>query len=250
MMFTTFFVDFVSHRYWRYFQPELFGEDPSRDDRLTSALADAYEAVDRGFARLLAAVPEETVVAVVSEHGMEAEPASGEVGRWRYVLRGSRIAALVGLGDELRSRPVARWVAFHPQTQRRLPTDASERLRQVMIVETQRPLFDVYDHGDEVVIKLAVGGSGSRYGDGDLESLHISYADTSIPFRAIATRAGRQRSAMHARDGILVLAGPGLRRSETVSQPAHLTDFAPTLHAAAGLPVQNHLSGRVLDVFN
>lgn len=249
-MFTTFFVDFVSHRYWRYFQPERFGEDSPREERLTSALADAYEAVDRGLGRLLTAVPEETVVAVVSEHGMKAEPASAELGRWRYLLRGSRVAELVGLGDELRCRPVARWVAFHPQPQRRLPSDASERLRQVMIVETKRPLFEVYEHDNEVVIKLALGGDGSRYGNGDLESLHVSYADTSIPFRAISTRAGRQRSAMHARDGILVIAGPGIRRSETVSKPAQLADFAPTLLAAAGLPVQNPLNGRALDVFD
>ncbi|MBD3367356.1 MAG: hypothetical protein GF405_04145 [Candidatus Eisenbacteria bacterium] len=50
---------------------------------------------------------------------------------------------------------------------------------------------------------------------------------------------------MHREDGLLVMAGPGIRRGETISG-ASVLDITPTLLTAVGLPAARDMDGRVL----
>src|SRR5579872_3213340 len=108
--FVTFYVDFVSHRYWRY--REFPVQDDFRSQRFYAEAVDrAYETFDRVVGDLVAATGPDTIVAVVSEHGMDPEPISAEVDDWYYSIRGSKVAELAGLDPNIRAHPVARWVA-------------------------------------------------------------------------------------------------------------------------------------------
>jgi hypothetical protein len=243
--FVTFHVDFASHRYWRHADP---GGEWARPD-LRNAVTSAYVECDRVLQTLLRAVPRDAVVAVVSEHGMEPEPVSAEVGDWRYVLRPRRIAELAGLDPALRICPIARWVAIRTSDGSPVPADTAARLRAVTVVETGLPLFQVVEHGhDEVVIKLALDGSVVRYRDGRPEELRVKSIAGLVPFGELTSRFGRPRSAMHAREGVLVLAGGPVDPGEAPLE-AELVDFAPTILAAAGITPPDDLEGNVLPVF-
>jgi predicted AlkP superfamily phosphohydrolase/phosphomutase len=247
--FHTFLVDFVCHRYWRYFEPQHFPDvDGNAAARFGDAVAAAYMRTDRILGRLLSVLPSDSVVAVVSEHGMAAEPASAEVGAWRYMIRGSRLTELIGLEREVVARPVARWVALRPREGYALPPDTAARVRAIG-VETGLPLFQVYQHGeDEVVVKFNLDAKVARYRTGDLETLAVRYQDRSVPFTYLSRRLGRTRSAMHDERGILILSGEGIRHGLRLPD-VRLVDVAPTLLAAAGLRVPAGLDGAVLDVF-
>lgn len=247
--FHTFLVDFVCHRYWRYFEPQHFGAGDSRATaRFRDAVADAYVRADRVLGRLLATLPANAVVAVVSEHGMAAEPVSAEVGAWRYVIRGARLTELIGLAHEVVPRPVARWVALRPREGLKLPPDTAERVRRIL-VDTGRPLFQVHEHGaDEVVVKFDLDPKVARYRDGDLETLCIRFGERTVPFTHLGRRLGRTRSAMHDERGVLLLKGDGIKRGARLPE-VRLVDIAPTLLTAAGLPVPAGLDGTTLDVF-
>jgi hypothetical protein len=66
--FHSFLVDTVSHRFWRYREPALFGEHAARvQARLASAVDDAYVHTDRVLGRILNEAPRDAVIAVVSE---------------------------------------------------------------------------------------------------------------------------------------------------------------------------------------
>jgi predicted AlkP superfamily phosphohydrolase/phosphomutase len=80
-----------------------------------------------------------------------------------------------------------------------------------------------------------------------LDSLQVRCNGHTVPFVEIAQRFGRRRSAMHAENAVLILAGPGVRRADIGA--ARLIDIAPTLLKAAGINALNGLDGRVLDVF-
>lgn len=244
--FHSFLVDLVSHRYWRYHDTQAGSHEATPP--LREAVAEAYRHTDRVFGRISAALPADTVIAVVSEHGMQAEPESAEVGRWRYVIRGSRLLELVGLGDQVRACPVARWIACRPATGAVLPTDTAARLSRVRVVETGLPLFQVYERDGEVIVKFALHAHVPRYRRGDLDTLHLEYDGKSVPFADLARPLGRTRSAMHDGEGVFLLAGPGIRPGAQCS--ARLVDMAPTLLAAAGLAVPPGLDGSVLDVFS
>ncbi len=52
-------------------------------------------------------------------------------------------------------------------------------------------------------------------------------------------------SSWHRREGVFVMAGPGVRKDEHIS-PVHLLDVCPTLLHAFGLPVGQDMPGRVV----
>jgi len=66
--------DVVAHRFWRFHEPEAFDHPPSRDAirRFGGVVEDAYAHADTVIGELLAAIPAETNVIVVSDHGMHA----------------------------------------------------------------------------------------------------------------------------------------------------------------------------------
>jgi hypothetical protein len=247
--FHTFLVDLACHRYWRYHQPELFDAvEPSKPERFRSAISDAYRRVDRILGRIMASLPEGTLTAVLSEHGMQAEPQSAEVGPWRYVIRGAAVGRLVGVDDDVVACPVARWVAMRPRASRSLPTDLTAKLRRI-VTDTGTSLFQVHEHGpDEVILKLDLSADSLRLAGGDLDTLMLRYESRRIRFGELARRLGRTRSAMHAERGIIVLHGDGLRRG-VVLPDAQLVDVAPTLLSLSGLQVPTRMRGTILEAW-
>lgn len=67
--------DVVGHRFWRYAFPQLYAHPPAAEqvENFGGLLEAAYRRVDRALAQLLAKLPAETTVLVVSDHGMQAE---------------------------------------------------------------------------------------------------------------------------------------------------------------------------------
>jgi hypothetical protein len=67
--------DVVGHKYWRYHQPEVFRYPPTPDEIevLGNMVRHAYEQFDAALGRLLAQLPKDATVLVVSDHGMHAK---------------------------------------------------------------------------------------------------------------------------------------------------------------------------------
>jgi hypothetical protein len=231
--FHTFLADFAMHRFWRH----------RRD-----AIDAAHVRVDAVIGRLVSGTRAGTVVAVVSEHGMAAEPETPEHGSRYWSIRGSRVLDLAGGSQGAIPCPVARWIAYRPAPGRRRDPQLAARLRAITVVETGLPLLQVEEHGEEVVVKLDLPVNVELYRLRPLETLHVRNGHTVVPFRDVARPLGPRRSAMHAESGILVLAGPGIRQGVTL-HPSDLVHLAPTLLRAGGRPVPGGLDGRPLDVF-
>ena len=179
---------------------------------------------------------------------MAAEPDSPEHGHVYWSVNGSVVLDLVGLPSGSGSVPRRAVGGVPPGSRQRLDPQLAARLRDVRVLETGRRLFHVDEHGDEVVVKLDLATEDPRYRDGALENLHVGYGDAVAPFTAVMRPLGVRRSAMHAENGLLVVAGPGIRRGLELAR-ASVLDVAPTLLCAAGLPVPPELDGRPLDLF-
>jgi hypothetical protein len=245
--FVTFYVDFVSHRFWRFRNLSL-GRDGDRPDlRFKDAVDQSYVEFDAVVGRIVAAAGPDGTIAVVSEHGMEPEPHSAELGSSYFSIRGRRIHELLGLDSSVQTCAVARWIAFRPMDADQIRLTAS-KLRDITVVETGLPLFQVYEHGAEVIIKFALDANVARYAQGDLERLTARVGSSTVPFPDIARASGRPRSAMHARNGILVIAGPGIRAGQWLRK-ASILDVAPTLLCAQRLEGADQMDGEPLNVF-
>ena len=243
--FHTFYVDFVSHRFWRYHEPERFSAQSG--GRFRTAVTDAYVHADRALGCILKSLPENALVAVLSEHGMQAELQSAEVGEWRYVIDPRRLSELIGLEKQIFGAPVARWIAYLPRVHGMPLVDAAARLRRIQVLQTGLPLFQVHEHGTgEVIVKFNIERAVPRYREGRLDELTVTFDDTRVPFSAITRRLGAARSAMHDERGILILRGPGVPRGVHLPE-VRAIDVAPTLLNLAQVPLHAEMDGTALD---
>jgi predicted AlkP superfamily phosphohydrolase/phosphomutase len=242
----TFIVDYTEHQFWMFQEPDKFADAPTEiAPRLASAVADSYVKVDRALGRILGQLDPQTIVAVLSEHGMEIEPISPEIGPWHWALRPGELKGFVGIESETPMVPVSDgWIVARPPNDQ-LATIA-DHFRSVRVAGTELPLFHIDVHRDEINVKLELRRENLP-DPGELESLQVQYNDRTVPFTDIAQRSGRRRSAMHAENAVLILAGPGIRHADIGT--ARLIDIAPTLLKAASIDDSNGLDGQVLDVF-
>ncbi len=65
--------DVVGHRFWRYMQPELYSHPPTTEEieNLGRVIPDYYRWIDSAIGRIVAAMPPDVTVIVVSDHGMQ-----------------------------------------------------------------------------------------------------------------------------------------------------------------------------------
>jgi len=73
-------VDRVQHAFWGYMDPEHHKYTPG--NKYESVIRDYYRLIDEGLTRLLDAVPKDTVVAVVSDHGAKRMKGAFVVNQW------------------------------------------------------------------------------------------------------------------------------------------------------------------------
>lgn len=66
--------DVVGHRFWRYMEPELYAHPPAPEqiENFGEVIPRYYRYLDRAVGELLAALPEDANVILVSDHGMHA----------------------------------------------------------------------------------------------------------------------------------------------------------------------------------
>ena len=250
-IFTSFEVDYISHRFWRYHEPDKFPAEPVEPAPLLKrAVRDAYARMDRCIGQALRRFPADGIVAVVSEHGMAAEVPSSEIGKWRYMIDARKLRALAGIGEEVVGVPIARWVAFRREDGGPLGDDVARSLASMKVAETGAPLFKTHFHAeDEVVVKLDLQRAHHVDVD-DIGTLHVELPDGRVvPIVHVLRRAGRTRSAMHRKEGVLIVKGPSIRSGFEV-QGAVVTDVMPTLLRAAGLETPSGLDGKALDLFD
>lgn len=250
-MLTNFELDFVSHRYWRYHEPDKFPDSRGEPrPTLKRAVRDIYAHTDRCIGLLLGHLPPRCIVVIASEHGMAAETNSTEVGKWQYLIDGNRVKALAGIGDDLVAVPIARWIAFRRRDNGALTNGIETLLKNITVAETGLPLFMTHFHTkEEIVIKLNIDRADYPEID-DIGRLRVNISGKgTLPISSILERVGPRRSAMHAKEGIVIIKGPGIRPDLQI-KAARIIDIMPTLLFASGIELPCDLDGKVLDVFS
>jgi hypothetical protein len=181
---------------------------------------------------------------------MAAEVTSNEIGRWTYLINGSRVKALLGIGDDIVAVPIARWIAFRRKDNGALNGNVERLLKDMTVSETGLPLFTTHFHTeDEIVIKFNIHRGDYPEMD-DIGCLHVTIpGQETVPIGRILERVGPRRSAMHAKEGVVIIKGRGIRSNFEI-KGAVITDIMPTLLFASGIEIPSDLDGKVLDVFS
>jgi predicted AlkP superfamily phosphohydrolase/phosphomutase len=275
-------VDAVSHLAWIPMEPESFLPEVRYDDagvaRYGGLIQAYYDFMDEAIGELLAAVPAGTNIMIVSDHGMRA--AATRTGSAVYhhnpVLArlGWLVASEEGHPDVKRSLVVdatRHWLEYsqvrrlwvNPERLDDLcKTEAAcHEILEGMAGELRAlestggiSLFEevkVFPDGDEVLpepfILVRMGKAlRAQIESGDEGQRDESYriGTGTHPLTDLYSVRIRQNGT-HTMDGILLMAGPGIRRGAQASSAA-LYDVAPTALRLLGLPRSREMEGRIL----
>lgn len=241
--------DRAGHRLWRYFEPHRFDEPmPTGGEAFGETLPNAYRLLDREIGDTIERLDDgRTLFIVMSDHGMGPMD-SVEVSGYP---RGTRALSLLHLEADFyvesphselfvnarvegRSEP---WTVSRDEHAAAV-MEAVDRFRAVQHADGE-PVFDV-DVGDlsNVDVKVRVRNAAALR-----EDMPVRVNGTRHRLRDIVQLV--EVSGTHRIDGIAFLSGAGIRRGGTLDG-AVITDIAPTILYALGLPVAEDLDGRVL----
>jgi predicted AlkP superfamily phosphohydrolase/phosphomutase len=228
--------------------------------RLRALLEQAYQTSDALLGEILTKRPANTLVAVVSDHGMEGIYKRVSVNR---LLREAGLLVLNQKGQP----DLSRTQAYYPEVNNGyLLINSTERKggivtaagRARVVRRARTALLALKDHGRPVVRaiydaraegeKLGIGGEAGgdlyielsagydfdpRLGPGEIIEVVTPYGNHG---------ANPARATMRT---IMALSGPGVARGKKL-EGVRLIDFAPTLATLMHLPVPRNATGRVL----
>ncbi|MCG3156571.1 MAG: hypothetical protein DKINENOH_03195 [bacterium] len=238
-------VDSTSHNYWKFMEPERFNDVAASEIRRHGdKIHRAYEAVDRMIGRTLAALDRgETNVIVVSDHGFQSVPeAQGRTpDRTVRILPEALIELLGWPPAQVRSFNIRGATFFRHRQEEAVQVEKMRAdLAAIHLTPADMPLFEVKPdpYGNlELSLSPAIG---------DLHGLQVKLPNGRvIPAERIVAGDLGTISGDHQLEGILIAAGPAIRRGATLQQ-ASVLDVTPTLLALLGLPVGRDMDGRVL----
>jgi arylsulfatase A-like enzyme len=237
--YTDYATDAIGHRFWKYHQPELFdGVSPDGVDRWGDSLEAAYLQADEVLAELLALLPPEASVVVLSDHGFQALQ-SQDSGLF-FAPRTERLKAL--LQERVAEVEVAKLGHKVVVT----PTGADPLLDRERIVGLL-----------EGLVQASTGEPFYRWEavSDDPRSLGLTLRDEHVTRQRLAedtvageplgefVRLTEAYSGIHERDGIFVAAGPGVAQGVQLEPMTHL-DVTPTLLTLVGLPPALDMRGQ------
>jgi predicted AlkP superfamily phosphohydrolase/phosphomutase len=255
------FPDEAEHLWRGYTDSRLPGYRRDVADRLRPFLEEVYQRCDEFLGLFLAHRPDNTIIALISDHGMEGGNKLVSLNR-ALKERGLLVTDGQGRVDLRKTK------AFYPainngyilinSANRKNGIVAPEERAEV-VAQIRAALFDIRD-GDRLVVSdiidaenlgTALGIGGESGGDIYVDLLPGYDFDAGAgPGALVAAREPHGnhgfnplRSSMRT---IMVLNGPGLAAGQRL-RGVRIIDFAPTLAKLLGLPPLKDATGRVLE---
>jgi arylsulfatase A-like enzyme len=273
-------IDAFSHRFWRYYEPQLFDDVSEKDvERYGGLVPQVYEAADRAVGRLMQLAEKDTVLAVISDHGFEATDTGAQGRKFCGRVHGSKLLHALGLGDQQATYVNHRaWVMVKLGAEANAQRDELlHRLSTFQVPEFNsdptrvRPLLKATEDPTGEIAILIHADTEELLDNADLRALHVEYASAQPRTTGDSARQGGNGSArssalervrvplldliqpeydtrmsgVHHPDGITVLTGPGVRVGARID-PTSVLDVTPTLLALSGMPVGRDMDGRAL----
>jgi len=238
-------IDATSHNYWKFMEPERFaGVAPEEVARFRHTIHAAYESADAELGYVIdKLVDRNTVVIVLSDHGFQSVPEAQDrkPDRTVRILPEVLMEVLGWGGDKARTFNIRGATYFRDREENPARVQQMENdLCNIRLANSETPLFTV-----------------SRDPAGNLE---IRLRDEIEQINDLAVRLPNARviaatkiiegdiagiSGDHHPEGVLIAAGPGIRRGYRCDH-ASVLDIAPTVLALLGLPGGKDMDGRML----
>jgi predicted AlkP superfamily phosphohydrolase/phosphomutase len=254
------FPDEAEHMWRGFLEPSLPGFRREIADRLRSFLQQVYRRSDELLGLFIAQRKENTIVALISDHGMEA---THKIVAINKLLQEKGIMTM----DERGRVDLAKTRAIYPtinngylliNTTDRKDGIVSPEERNELARVIREMLFEIRDGDRQVVTGVydaqadgnAKGIGGESGGDIYIDLLPGYEFDPKLTAPELIAR--REPHGMHGFNplrasmrALMVLNGPGVQAGQRLSG-VQIVDFAPTLAWLLGVPIPKDATGRVL----
>jgi predicted AlkP superfamily phosphohydrolase/phosphomutase len=252
-------VDIASHRYWKFYEPDRYEGIAASDVETSSHIIPAvYQATDEALGDLLAACPEGSHVFVLSDHGFFAGPEEFLV----YLSLDRLLEHLGFLVRDGAGIDFSRSVAYPVDS----PDHARVKMMRLSLAGREPSGRIAAGEAGEELERLTTALEGVTYRDGgavfrvrrsNLPQGVDLIAEVNLENPSREVLAGRDSyddvvfyinriSGTHneSTDGIFIASGPDLIAGAPL-EAISITDIAPTILYALGLPVAEDFPGRV-----
>lgn len=254
--------DVSEHFFWRYWEPELFGEKPVKEGWFDDLIPSYYEYMDEILGRHLSLMSGNDSLLIVSDHGQIAQPMlQGQINwarrvddegwasrnrtffsamgfRWpaagvREGLAGVSYAS--GWGKDsltLRLDPQAAGMTLEA-----LRDEVMRRVSTILLLPSNLPLFALDETpGEPEVLRFAAQHLPLAEFETRVKIRDAEYALSEV-FRL------RKRSGDHRREGVFLAMGADFKSGEAIDEVSVL-DVAPLLLSLFNLPRGEQMTGR------
>jgi predicted AlkP superfamily phosphohydrolase/phosphomutase len=256
----TSFPDEAEHLWRGFLEPGLPGFRQNIADRLRPLLQRVYRLSDELLGLVMSHRKENTVVALISDHGMEGIHSLVAINK---LLQDKGILVI----DERGRVDLARTKAIYPSINNGyLLINSTDRKGGIVAPEERRDLVrrirdilsEVRDGDRQVITSVydattdgnAMGIGGESGGDIYIDLAPGYEPDARIGATELVTK--REPHGMHGFNPLrpsmrtlMVLAGPGIRAGSYL-QGVRIIDFAPTLAELLRIPIPKEATGKVL----
>lgn len=235
--------DSIAHRYWAFHEPEPFQGQVPQDmiARFGHVINESYKESDKAIGKLLKDIPENANIIVVSDHGGEAMPEAINP----YAAKIDVMLDILQLKDKV---VVARFgpgvhVKFK-EKDRDLQDLTRKRLTEARLVETGENPYFVKEFGNTLVVNKPAEVENVEAINDDC---HISFGDLGeYKLSELNVRQEMQMSGCHADEGIIIMAGPNIKKGFELPMSS-VRDITPTLLALLGEAVGKDMDGQVIE---
>ena len=259
-------VDRVHHAFWKYFDPAH--PKYAAGNKYESAIPDYYRFIDTRIGELLALVPDDTVVLIVSDHGAKAMRGAFCINQWLAAEGYLAFERPPETGTSL-EKAVVNWsrtrawgwggyyarIFFNVRGREPEGVIPPDRLVQEREELTKR-LKQLRDPAGRVMnTKVFTPADLYREARGDVPDLLVYLDDLSWrsagtvgwPSLYLAENDTGPDDAVHAQQGIFILHDPRHVYGQQVAG-LRIVDVAPTLLRLLGAAVPGDLMGRPLEM--
>lgn len=241
-------VAYYQHRFWRAMDPSAFEVRPSDEERQAFAgcIEYGYLVADEIVGRLRRLVGPDGTLVILSSCGQQ--PATG--GRYSEDQRAGNAGLQIRIGALLSALELRDGVTHSnlmaPQwkldfTDPAVRERAAQQLLRAMNVTRSIPCFAV----ELAAESICLGARREQKLDDELELCTTYGARRFKAGELLEQHAEVVKSGRHHPEGVLLMAGPGVRPAARVEECDNL-DLAPTLMHLLGEPVPDVMQGRIL----
>jgi len=235
--------DVLAHKYWNFFKPEDFDDvDPALVKKYGQVIPDVYIASDQIIGRILKRYDrlyKDYDVIVVSDHGFQ----TCHEGKFRPSAKIVFLLNKIGMKERFNYTKIGHSTIVTPRVdsaeqQQQYLRELKTEVDRIMTIDRKIPIFETEIIENYMKISAQPRWKGYQFTD----EIHLNGSRLIVED---VLDKGVLITGMHEREGIVIIAGDGIKKGHRISG-AEVYDITPTILALNNMPVAKDMDGKVL----